>query len=235
MCDPLTIASIALTAGSIVANQVAQGEQVRARDDVLAAERVRQKRFDMQAQTINDGTRDSFVGFEPQQAERAATIGDELASRVADPNSAAASIMPSSSSNVVNQETAKQVGDAQAYVDQQTGAMAEIRSLGDLLGEKARGQSRDASAVAQINSFKQGSQGLVPLELDEAAKAGDGWKLFADILGGAGSIGTGYAINNGSTNIANMFKPMSAKAGAAVGGVTKMPVSMAGGYALGVT
>jgi hypothetical protein len=189
----------------------------------------------MQAQTINDGTRDSFVGFEPQQAERAASIAMNWPP--ASPTRTArrrASCRPSSS-DVVNQETTRQIGAAQGYVDQQTGAMAEIRSLAICWARKRA--ARAATPVPSRRSIRssRARRGLVPLELDEAAKAGDGWKLFADILGGAGSIGTGYAINNGSTNIANMFKPMSAKAGAAVGGVTKMPSRWAGGYALGVT
>jgi hypothetical protein len=202
---------------------------------VLAQELIRQQSFDRQAHQINEQSRERFVGFKPQQAERAASIGDELASRVADPNAASAGVMPSSSSDVVNQESAKQVGEAQAFVDQQTGAMAEMRSLGDLLGEKARLQGRDASQIGTINSFKQGSQNVVPIELDQAAKAGDGWRMFADILGGIGSIGTSYGINNGSANLANMFKPMAAKAGAVAGGVTKTPLSLLGNYALGVT
>lgn len=175
---------------------------------MLAAELIRQQGFDRQAHTINEGSRERFVGFEPQQQERAASIGDELASRVADPNAASASVMPSSSSNVVNQESAKQVGEAQQFVDQQTGAMAQMRSLGDLLGEKARLQSRDATEIGTINSFKQGSQNVMPIELDQASKAGDGWKLFADILGGMGSIGTSYGINNGSSNLSSSLTKM---------------------------
>lgn len=202
---------------------------------MLAAELVRQQGFDRQAHQINERSRERYVGFDEQQAKRATTIGDELASRVADPNSAAATIMPSSSSDVVNQESAKQVEAAQGYVDQQTDALAELRSLGDLLGEKALKQGRDASRIATINSFKQGSQNVVPIELDQATKAGDGWKLFADILGGVGSAGFSYGINNGSSNLANLFKPMSAKVSAAAGGVTSMPLSMASGMALGVT
>lgn len=207
MCDPLTIVGIALTAGSIVANQVAVGQQSRARDNILAAERIRQNGFDQQAQALNQQSQDRYVGFEPQQEARSATLGDALASTVGggDPNSGAASIMPSSASNVVNQERDAQIGEAQSFVDQQTGALADLRSFGDLLGETSLMQGRDASQIAQIGGFKRGSQDVVPLELNEAAKAGDNFKLLADILAGTGTIATGAGIGGGSASIANMF------------------------------
>ncbi len=130
-----------------------------------------------------------------------------LAQRINDPNSGAAGVMPSSTSDVVNQETGKQEAKAQGFVDQQTGAMADLRSFGDLLGETSRLQGRDASKIGQIGSFKQGSAGVVPLELDNASHAGDNWNLLADILGGAGSVGVSAGINGGSSKLAGMFAP----------------------------
>jgi hypothetical protein len=215
MCDPVTIAGIALSAASVVTSQVAAGEQTRARDSVLAAERIRQNQFDQQAQALNQHSQDSYVNFVPQQEAKAASLGDTLAQRVNDPNSGAAGVLPSSTSSVVNQETAKQEGNAQGYVDQQTGATAKLRSFGDLLGEKSLLQGRDASQVAQIGGFKQGSAGVVPLELDNASHAGDNWNLLADILGGGGQVATSAGINGGSSKLASMFasKPGSAWTG----------------------
>lgn len=206
MCDPLLIAGIALSAGSIVANQVATGEQTRARDSVLAAERMRQNAFDQQAQALNTQSQDRYQDFAGQQTARAASVGDYLHSTVApDPNTGAGTVMPSSKSDVVNQETKKQDAAAQGFVDQQTGAMASLRSFGDLLGETSRLQGRDASLIGQIGGFKQGSNNVVPLELDNASHAGDGWLLLGDILGGGGQIATGAGINGGWNSLAGMF------------------------------
>lgn len=178
---------------------------------MLAAERIRQSGFDQQTAALNNQSQDRYVGFTPQMQERAATLGDVLNSRVApDPNSTAPSALPSSSSGVVNQEVGKQRGEAQAYVDQQTGALADMNSFGDLLGEISLMQGRDASQIGTIGGFKRGSQGIVPLELSEAAKAGDDQRLFADLLGGAGSIATGYGIGGGTAAIASKFAAPSA-------------------------
>lgn len=208
MCDPLIIAGLALTAGSAVVNTIAAGDDTRARDAVLAAERIRQNTFDQETAALNTQSQDRFVGFEPQMAEKATSLGDYLASRVGpstDPNASVPSVLPSSSSGVVNTERDKQTGEAQAFVDQQTGALAGLRSFGDLLGDISLKQGRDARQIGTVGGFKRGSQNVVPLELNEASKAGDNMRLFADILGGAGSATTSYGIGGGTGNLATMF------------------------------
>lgn len=204
MCTPLVIAGLALTAGSMVANSVAAGQVESARNDVLLAEHLRQQGFDRKAAALNTTSQDRYVGFEPQQDVRAAELGDYLGTQVAPgPNAVAASIMPASSSDIVNQESEDQREAAQEFVDQQTGALADLRAFGDLLGEKSLLQARDAGKIAQVGGFKMGSQGIVPYELDHAASAGDGMKLFGDLLRLGGTVATGAGINGGS--VASMF------------------------------
>ena len=58
MCDPLTIAGLALTAGSTVANTVANNRAAGARSEVLALERDRQNRLDSEAAAANVAARD---------------------------------------------------------------------------------------------------------------------------------------------------------------------------------
>lgn len=188
----------------MVANKIASSKVEKARNEVLAAESLRQKDFDRQVQQLNTQSQDRYVGFEPQQEQRAAQLGDVLATSVApDANSVAATIMPASTSDIVNQETADRRAEAQGYVDQQSGALGDMRAFGDLLGETSTLQARDASKIGQIGGFKIGSQGIVPYELDQAAKAGDGMAMLGDILRMGGSIATGAGIGGG--NIANMF------------------------------
>lgn len=224
MCDPLTIAGIALTAGSVVANSVAAGEQARARDAVLAAERMRQNALDREAWGLNTASQDRFVDFQPQQDAVSANLGDFLGASVApDANTSAASIMPSSTSDVVNQERAGQQAEAQGFVDQQGGALADLRAFGDLLGEKSRMQARDAGLIGQIGGFKQGSQSVVPYELDEAAKAGDGWAMLGDILSGAGSVTTGAGLSGSETALHRLFKLKTPAGMAGASGLSLVP------------
>jgi len=236
MCTPILIASAALAVGSAVANTIASNSQASARNDVLAAERIRQTGYNAETAALNNQSRDRYVNFVPQQDATAARLGDVLATRVNDPNSSAASVLPSSTSAVVNQDTARQEGAAQTYVDQQAGALAKMRSFGDLLGEISTKQGRDAAQIGQIGGFKQASNGLVPLELDNSQHAGDGWHLLGDILGGLGSVGTSAGIN-GNNFLTDLFAPKAATVGvAAARGVTPFRLSsVGGGAALGVT
>lgn len=211
MCDPLVIAGLALSAGSAVVNSIAANADAKARDSVLAAERMRQQSYDREVDALNNQARDRYVGFVPQMEQTADNLGDYLSSRVgpSEDVNAVPSALPSSTSGVVNQERAKQTDEAQDYVDQQVGALASMRSFGDLLGDISLMQGRDARSVGTIGGFKRGSQNLVPIELNEAAKAGDNWRLFADILGGAGSAATSYGIGGGSGNLASLFGPQA--------------------------
>lgn len=197
MCTPLIIAGIALTAGSMVANNVAQGQIDNARNEVLALEARRQQGFNREVEQLNTQSQDRYVGFEGQQDQRADDLANMFATDITDPNNATA--IPGSSSNIVNRETESQMGAAQGYVDQQSGALADMRSFGDLLGSNSLLQARDATKVGQIGGFKQGSQGIIPLELDEANSAGDGMKMFGDVLRMAGSATTGAGINGGAS------------------------------------
>lgn len=197
MCDPLTIAGLALTAGSTVANYAANQQVQAARNDALAAERIRQNTLDQEAAAINAQSQDRYQNFEGQQEQKAQQLGDYFAGQeVAEPTTAEA--LPTSTSNITVQEENKQRGQAREFTDAQGRALGNLRAFGDLLGGLGRLQARDASLVGQIGSFKAGSSGVVPYELDEASRAGDGLKLFGDVLGGLGSVGTMAGLSGGS-------------------------------------
>lgn len=185
----------------MVTNSIAQSQIDNARGEVLAAETQRQRGFNREVEQLNTQSQDRYVGFEGQQKQRADDLASMFATDITDPNNA--TVIPGSSSNIINRETESQMADAQGYVDQQSGALSDMRSFGDLLGSTSLLQARDAGKVNQIGGFKQGSQGLVPLELDNANSAGDGMKLFGDALRLAGTVTTGAGIGGGS--IASMF------------------------------
>ncbi len=197
MCDPLTIAGLALTAGSTVANYAANQQVQAARNDALAAERIRQGGLDQEAAALNVQSQDRYQGFEGQQEQKAKQLGDYFAGQsVAEPTTAEA--LPTSTSNITVQEENSQRGKAREFTDEQGRALGNLRAFGDLLGGIGRLQARDASLIGQIGGFKQGSSGVLPLELDAASSAGDGMKLFGDILGGLGSVGTSAGLSGGS-------------------------------------
>lgn len=203
MCDPITIASIALTAGSTLANSIAQGKIAKARSNVMAAERTRQNAFDQEAQALNTQSQDRYKDFSGQQDEKASELGQYFTDQKienANDNQAATQELnvPQSGSNVVVQEEQKQRGKADAYGAQQGAALGNLRSFGDLLGGIGREQSRDAGAIGQIGGFKRGSSNVLPFELEGANSAGSGAQMFGDILGLAGSVAMAKGLGQGA-------------------------------------
>lgn len=203
MCDPITIAGIALTAGSTVANTMAASKAQGARDDALAAERIRQRGFDDETSVLNEQSRARYDDFEGQQDAKANELGQYFSSQqvaAGDQNAAATAetTVPQSGSDLTVREEAKQRGQARDFTDKTGAALGNLRAFGDVLGNISRGQARDASLIGQIGGFKQGSSNVVPLELDQANQAGNGLKLFGDILGLGGSIAVGKGLSGSS-------------------------------------
>lgn len=225
MAFPLLL-PLLFTVGSTVANSMAAARQAKARDNALAAERIRQRGLDQEAQALNARAQDRFEGFEGKQGETATKLGDYLATADVQPdvaNAQAASAMPTTQNNIVTREMAKKAGDAKRFTDRQAESLGNLRSFGDLLGDTSRMQGRDASLIGQIGGFKRGSSNVLPLELEAAMQKGGGLRLLGDILGGLGSIGMTSALTGGG-GLAGLFgggaAPMSALTTAQGAGAT---------------
>lgn len=199
MCDPVTLTGLALTAGSTVVNTIAANKAASAREDVLAAERIRQGQLDREADALNTQSQDRYKNTEGQQQAKARDLSEFFTgpNTAGEANDAAASVMPSDTSDITVREMQKQTGAAQDFTGQQAASLAALRSFGDMLGDNARLQARDASLIGQVGGFKRGSSGITPLELDEASQKGAGLRFFGDLLGGAGSLATNYGLTRG--------------------------------------
>lgn len=212
MCDPLTIAGAALLAGSTVANQIGANRVARARDNAMAAERIRQGGLDDQAFALNEQSQDRYQDFGDQQADRAGELGQYFTDQQieADNNASAVAeqVIPQSGSNVVVAEEAKKRGEARAYANQQGEALGNLRSFGDLLGGIGREQARDAGQIGQIAGFKRGSANVLPFELEAANSAGSTAQMFGDILGLGGSVALGAGLSAGAPAAADPWAGM---------------------------
>jgi hypothetical protein len=220
LCDVATIAGIALTGASTVANSIAQGQVNSARNDALAAERIRQGGLDREAQAINDTSRNRFENFDAQQSDKASELGQyftdqKIENAGQNATATAEQTMPQSGSALTVREENKQRGEASAFTNKQGETLGKLRAFGDVLGEASRDQARDASLVGQLGGFKQGSSNVVPLELEAANQKGQGLKMFGDLLGLGGSIGLSKGLGGsyvGSTPTVSASAPTLFKA-----------------------
>lgn len=196
MCEPITLAGLALSAVSTGLGYAQQSKVASARDDAMAAERIRQQGLDREAEALNVQSQDRYKDFEGQQEDRGKSLADFFTSQeVAEPQANAA--LPASSSNITVKEEAKQRGQAREFTDKTGTALGELRSFGDLLGGIGRLQARDAGQIGQIGGFKRGSSNVLAYELDAANNAGKSLGMFGDIVGGLGSVVGSYGASKG--------------------------------------
>jgi hypothetical protein len=200
MCDPVTIAGAVLSGASVAANSAAQSKVASARRDAMSAERIRQQGYQRETDALNVGAQDRYQKFGDQQTEKAKSLGDffNAQNQSGQPqaaNGAPQELAPTSASNIVVAEQAKQGARAKAYSDQQGNALGGLRSFGDLLGGIGLKQARDAGYIGQIGGFEKGSSNALGYELESANSAGNGMKLFGDLLAAGGSLATGYGLS----------------------------------------
>lgn len=200
MCNPLAIVGVALTAASTVANTVAANQVQKARNDALAAERIRQQGYQREADAANLHARTEYQDFGGQQDERGKQLGDYFQQQTIDENTAnqqaaeaqANAVLPDASGIVVAEDK-KQADNARDFTNAQATALGNLRSFGDLMGEKGRVQARDAMTVGQIGGFMKGSSSVLPYELEAANNAGRGANFLGDLLG----MGSQFALGKG--------------------------------------
>ena len=198
MCDPVTIGSIALSVAGAGVNALAQNRVAGARNDALAAERIRQQGFDREAQALATQSQDRFQNFEQDQIERGGQLAQMFTAQTA-ALPPGAPMMPQSSSNIVVQNEAARRGEARDMTDRVGTARADMRAFGDILGDKTRLMARDSSQIGQIGGFKRGSSRVLPFELEAANSQGNNFRMLGDVLGGMGRVGLAAGLSGGST------------------------------------
>ncbi len=187
---PLALAGGAATLGSMFLNNSAQGSVDAARNAVIQAERARQAGFDAETGKLNDQSLGRYANFDQKMAADAAALAELFKTPVITPNTQYTQApLPPVSSGIVGREVDAKNGIAQAYLDHQGDTLAELRSFGDTMGTATRGQAKDAQLVGQIGGFKKGSSQVEQLELDNANRAGNTAKMWADIAAGLGKVG----------------------------------------------
>jgi hypothetical protein len=202
---------MALTAGSTVANTMAQNKVAKARSQVMSAERERQQKLDVEAQALNTTSQNRYQGFGENMDKRGEELGDYFAQDIpaTDATGAPTEIMPKSDSVVTQQEIANQKETAGKYVGQQAKALGTLRSFGDYLGGVSRDQARDAGLIGQIGGFKKGSSEVTPFELEAAGHKGDRLKMLGDVLQFAGSAAMGKGLQGDWGDIVGGTNPVT--------------------------
>lgn len=208
MCDPLTLTSLALTAGGAVANNMAANEAAKARSSVLQAERERQQSMERRQTGLSDQSLGEMENFTEDQQGRVSDLTDYfLAPTAGDANEDAGMVAPEGTSSITTREMQRQGDAARGRSNQNAANIATMRSFGDLMGDRMRSIGRNSSAIDQLTGFRRGSSDAMAFEMDAASQRGAGKRLLGDVLGGLGSVVGGYGAMTGAGNpvVTNMM------------------------------
>lgn len=190
MCDPLSIAAAVATVAGSAAQAAGARKAERARDQAIAAERLRQDEFGRRSEiqfgdALAEHTRD-------RQDEK---IGDAVARRQqafdrATERRPSADRTPGSSRApaVIQSETKSQNARAERRSAGEGAAQASLGSWADLLLSGAQARQRAGDQVNAINSFRRGSLDVLPLEVQAAGRKGRGLRTLGDLLVAGGQI-----------------------------------------------
>lgn len=212
--DPITLAllGVGLTGGSSWLNSSAMNSVNDARNGVISAERGRQAGFDTEAKGVTDKSLGRYNNYGAQQDADAARLSDFFKTAVTTPNTPlTVAALPPVSSDLVKREVDAKNGIADAYVNHQADSLGKLRAFGDMFGGIGRGVAQDTQQVGQIGNFKKGSSSVEQLELDNANRAGNDQKLWADIAGGLGKVAL-------TAGLSGAFAPAAAASGVAADG-----------------
>lgn len=203
MCDPVTLAGAAASAGGAVANYDAQSRVRSARGGVLADALNKQNTLNGEAAGVNAHSLGLYDNVGGQMTDRTSSLSQLFG----DPHGTTATptAMPASSSIVTQGDVAKKTGEATTFSNQQAGALANLRSFGDVMGGLSRSQARDAGQVAQISNFKTGDANLVPYQLENANHTADGEQFLSKVLSGLGAVGVTAGLSGGAGKLASLF------------------------------
>ncbi|MEJ0096562.1 MAG: hypothetical protein WDN46_25070 [Methylocella sp.] len=217
MCDPVTIAGIALSGAGAAAKTIGAGQVADATAASLSQNLAAQNALNQEAAGVNSHSLGLYSNLQGQQDAKAKSLGDMFVQDVAPTQANPENEAPGGSANTqANEAAARAV--TQGYSNQQALSGAKLRSFGDVLQNDTLAQQQDAAKIGQINNFKQGDTSVLGLELNQDSHAGDGWDLAGSLAEGLGSLGVKGAAawklaNPGITppfspgGIANGFNP----------------------------
>lgn len=191
--------------------QMAESEREKA---AVAAERDRQQALTGQANTSLQHEQGLYDNTPGQMATKQQTLADFFntnSSGLPTGGPTSPNAMPASTSAATLADATGKMARVGAYNTQQNGALAGLRSFGDVWSDAGRGAMQDKSHLGNIMNFKAGSKALLPGEIapayqltppptptanfDQFYSQPQNSNLFGTIAKGVGGIGTAAGLS----------------------------------------
>lgn len=196
MCDPLTIASMAVSAGTTMyQNQQQAKNMARMAEARNSATEDNFRRQDVLRSESKQQFGDVLNKFSPgEQAGREAAAGTRRASltEAAIPQNNPYAGVSTRAPSIVQNEVKRQVGEAGMRAGQQAGAGAKLASFGDVLLNNNIDLGRAQGQIRQTSDFSRGVAHLLPLEqnaaMNNAYKAPGGLSNLVKLAATGGTL-----------------------------------------------
>ncbi len=200
MCDPFTIAGLALTAASTAASAISSRKVEKNRNRAQVAENQRQR--DLQNKSI-DAVQETQKNFDPAlQREQLAAAeqarADDLARNATGGGFSVSDIpIAGSAPRVVRETAAKELSEGIGRGKDFAKNLGVMGGFGDLQFDNRLMLQNLGEQQGLLARESAGSSAILPLELQKANRSGNTLAGVGDILGGLGSVAnlagaTGY-------------------------------------------
>lgn len=207
MCDPVTLTAVALTAAGTAAQASGQAQARNAQQKAVGAESTRQKAisaksFGSEADTLQGVSRPTQDAL---QSKAEATRGAAYTAPIGGPSptgGASPYVSPLAPSNpAIAAEFGRTGGNQQSKSLAEALAKAKLDSYGDTNLMTGLRTQHNAQDIGFNTAEAQGSNAVLPYELEGAKRHGAGMRALGDALTAAGSIagmsgGNGFASFN---------------------------------------
>lgn len=245
MCDPMTMAAVASTAGGAYYNGKTQANYVNAVNSAnkqaydvsraaREAERARQdahearsgETFQETLATMDRGTADANT------ADAAANFTDALNSTARPTAGEQGFLLPGQgeSSVAVKDWVAREANKAAGDAGRRIAAMAKLSGMGTTAGSRVGNMREAQDKIGVTNNLRRGSLGASQFEQNiPAATVTPGSTMIGDILSGVGMLAGSGALGGGMT-----MTPMGMKQQASLFDLFTDPAFSGGKFSLGV-
>lgn len=191
MCDPVTIAiSLATSAASSYMQNKAAQEVEQQRAQTIAQHNQMLDRFrDKSAERFQK----SLASTEKGAIEE--DLGEAVEDRTADyqPAFGSADLLPGQgdASDAVKTAVVQSNTRGKSQADESARARANLDAYGDATLNRDITMKRMGDNIAQQGNFALGqTQNVLPLQLEDANRAGDKYQMIGDIIGALGTVGS---------------------------------------------
>ena len=190
MCDPLSIAGVALTLGSSFLSARAASKVERSRNMAMISETNRQEDLQKRAQAALLQNTEKFTPENVNQGIQAAEAArtERLQGNVTGGDTLADVNFSPSAPKIVMEDAARRVNEGLASGKEFAGQLAGLGAFGEQQFGTRLDLSRLAESMGQFGTESRNSAAILPLELNKANRAGDRTTGFADVLGSLGSV-----------------------------------------------